>query len=55
MDILEIAYMPGGATAVDIVYWTVVGLGLLAGAGMRGAALLARARMIAEEKKNGKE
>jgi formate dehydrogenase iron-sulfur subunit len=47
--------MPAAATALDIEQWTGVGLGLLAGAGMLGAALLARARMIAEEKKNGKE
>jgi formate dehydrogenase iron-sulfur subunit len=47
--------MPAAATSLDVEKWTGVGLGLLAGAGMLGAALLARARMIAEEKKNGKE
>jgi len=47
--------MPAAATSLHVEKWTGVGLGLLAGAGMLGAAMLARARMIAEEKKNGKE
>jgi len=47
--------MPAAATAWDIGKWTGVGLGLLAGAGMLGAAMITRARTIAEEKKNGKE
>ena len=54
-DLIENPEMPAAATALDIEQWTGVGLGVLAGAGMLGAALLARARMIAEEKKNGKE
>ncbi len=47
--------MPIAATSLHVERWTGVGLGLLAGAGMLGAAMLARARMIAEEKENGKE
>ena len=47
--------MPVAATSLHVEKWTGVGLGLLAGAGILGAAALARARMIAEEKKNGKE
>jgi hypothetical protein len=47
--------MPAAATSLKVEKWTGVGLGLLAGAGMLGAALLARARMIAKKKKNGKE
>ena len=46
--------MPAAAIAWhDVGKWSGVGLGLLAGAGMLGATFIARARMIAEEKKNG--
>jgi hypothetical protein len=48
--------MPIAATAWhDVEKWVGVGLGLLAGAGILGAAMLARARMIIKGKKNGKE
>lgn len=42
--------MPAAATALNVGKWTGVGLGLLAGAGMFGAAMLARARMIERKK-----
>jgi formate dehydrogenase iron-sulfur subunit len=47
--------MPAAAISLPIEKWTGVGLGLLAGAGMLTAAVVARARMIQEEKENVKE
>jgi len=42
--------MPAAATALNVGEWTGVGLGLLVGGGMLGAAMLARARMIEGKK-----
>jgi hypothetical protein len=47
--------MPAAATALNVGEWTGVGLGLLAGAGMLGAAVLARARMIEKKKEKSGE
>jgi len=47
--------MPAAATALNVGKWTGVGLGLLAGAGMFGAAMLARARMIEKKKEESAE
>jgi formate dehydrogenase iron-sulfur subunit len=47
--------MPAAATSLNVGRWTGVGLGLLAGAGMLGAAMLTRARMIEKEKKESAE
>jgi len=52
-DLPENPEMPAAATALSVAEWTGIGLGLLAGAGMFAAAIIARARIIAEEKKNG--
>jgi len=40
---------------LNVGKWTGVGLGLLAGAGMFGAAMLARARMIEKKKEESAE
>jgi len=42
--------MPAAATALNVGEWSGVALAVLAGAGMLGAAMLARARMIEKEK-----
>jgi len=47
--------MPAAATALNVGEWTGVGLGLLVGAGMLGAVILARARMIEKKKEESAE
>jgi formate dehydrogenase iron-sulfur subunit len=46
---------PAAATALPIEKWAGIGLGLLAGAGILTASVVARARMVQEEQANGKE
>jgi len=54
-DFPENPEMPAAAISLPIEKWTGVGLGLLAGAGILTASVVARARMIQEEKQNVKE
>ncbi len=46
---------PAAATALPIEKWAGIGLGLLAGAGILTASVVARARMVQEEQANDKE